>query len=687
MKGPNRPQYFRLFRVGIAAALLTASGSVQAGVTAYGLFKGRGYNQTGPGTIVLDSGGEAYRVFSFIATAGPDEITLGQANIPGKLFPIFFSPGDDPTSSIFEQAYSSQAELDGDIPNGPVNYQIIDSDFATLNASLSVNGDAYPTASPISNYAAAQSIDPAQPFTVQWTAPAGLTASDYVVVSVHSADGELTRSPMPWQAGALAGTATSFTVPANTLAGGDLEVNLTFVKVTGRNTSAIPGAVGLTGYFSGLDVPLKVSGGSSGGDTTKPALAGYTPALASQVDPATPLVLNFSEAMQAVQDVVWINLPNFGNVTYTWSNGGQTLTCAMPGGFPAGAAIIWGLNPAGFKDLTGNTLAGEGVGGSFTVKNPVTEPCANGPADRKNFFFVMKDVGFMQTSAADPVEGRSGDDSIGQFGAFFTPGTGGTVSAASVRLPGGTVRTMSAVVGQYFTIGSAASAAALNTAFPAGNYTGTVTIGGQTGNLSLAMAGAPPVPKCANYAAAQAVDPKAAFTLQWNPFTGAAANDRVEIVITDDQGRTVLQAPNECATPPVTLANSATSITLAANLLAEGKTYDVELRFAKIGATASNAAPAYEGTSGYGHVTRFTLKTTGGVPDTVTITGYRVAADGRFEVDVLTGAGKTVFLEAWTNFATWEQVNGAVAGANGQATLKDQRTVVPDTQVYRVRTQ
>jgi len=636
---------------------------------------------------VDESGGDSYSVYAFIATAGEDELTLGQASIPGKLVPIFFSPGDDPAVAIFDQSYPSKAALDADIPNGTVNFQIIDADFNNLNASLSVVGDSYPTASPIGNYAAAQSIDPTQPFTLQWTAPAGMTASDYVVVSLENADGEISRTPMPWQDGALAGTTTSFTIPPNTLSGDELAANLTFVKVTGRNTTAIPGATGLTGYFVSVNLPLKAGGGGSGGDTTKPSLAGFTPGLGAQVDPATPLVLNFSEPMQAIQDVQWINVANSGSITYVWSNGGQTLTCAMPGGFPAGTAVIWGLNPAGFKDVAGNTLAGEGNGGSFSIKNPVIEPCANNPTERRNHFFVMKDIGFVQTSAADPVEGRFGGDPVGQFGAFFTPGTGVTVSAASVRLPGGTVRPLSAVLGQYFTTGSAASAAALNAAFPAGTYTGTVTVGGQTGNLALTMAGAPPVPKCANFAAAQAIDPKSAFTLQWNPFTGAAANDRVEIIITDDQGRTVLEAPNECANPPVTLANSATSIALAANLLAAGKTYDVELRFQKIGATATSAAPAYEGASGYGHVTRFTLKTTGGVPDTVTITGYRMAADGRFEVDVQAGAGKTAFLEAWVNFATWEQVNGAVTGADGKATLKDQRTQIPGSQVYRVRTQ
>jgi hypothetical protein len=46
-----------------------------------------------------------------------------------------------------------------------------------------------------------------------------------------------------------------------------------------------------------------------------------------------------------------------------------------------------------------------------------------------------------------------------------------------------------------------------------------------------------------------------------------------------------------------------------------------------------------------------------------------------------------VFLEAWVNFTTWEQVNGTVTGPLGLATLKDQRSQVPDAQVYRVRTQ
>lgn len=148
-----------MFRLTVVAAMLMGSVPAFAGVTSYGLFKGKDQIQTGPGTLVDESGGDSYSVYAFIATAGEDELTLGQASIPGKLVPIFFSPEDDPTVASVDQSYPSKAALDADIPNGAVNFQIIGSDFNNLSASLSVDGDSYPTASPIGNYAATQSID------------------------------------------------------------------------------------------------------------------------------------------------------------------------------------------------------------------------------------------------------------------------------------------------------------------------------------------------------------------------------------------------------------------------------------------------------------------------------------------------------------------------------------------------
>lgn len=669
-----------------AALLLWAGQSATAGINSYGVFKGRQYLQESASSVVAKPV-ESHGTFIFVHTAAEEELTLGSVQVPGQPFPtVLGNSSDDVLLWEHSEDFASQAALDSAAPNGSYAFSLVDGDFNFLNASLTVGGNTYPAAPGISNFAAAQAIDPAQPLTVQWTPPAGLGANDFVVVEVWGDSGNvrLLASPFPWDAGSLPGTTASFTIPAGTLTGTDLELDLGFIKVTSRDTTSIEGATGYSGYFTFTQVPLKLAGGG-GGDTTPPALVSSVPAsFATGVPTDTSLVLTFSEPMQASQQVNWVNVPNAASITYTWSNGGQTLTCSLPGGFPANTMVIWALTLNQFKDLAGNTLSGGVPGGTFTTANSNPEPCVTGLEERKNFFFVAKEVAHVQSSAADPVPGG---DPVATFGSFFSPGAGTTATAASVRLPTGEVRNLTGFMGNYFISATAASEAALNTAFPAGNYTGTVTIGGSTGNLALPMVAAPSVPKCANYAAAQAVDPAAAFTLQWNAFAGATGNDRIEVIVQDGTGQTVFQAPNECAQPPIPLTNTATQITLPANLLQSGKTYEVELRFMKVSGFASQTGPAYQGATGFTKTTHFTLKTTGGSSDSIVIKAFRLPTDGRFEVDVQAGPSQTVFLEAWVNFATWEPVNGTLTGANGLATLKDQRLQLPASQVYRVRTQ
>jgi hypothetical protein len=657
-----------------------------AGVTAYGAFKGAHFEQLAAGAPAEISGG-SHGAYLFVKAAAEEEILLASAQPAGALTPqLLFPRSDDPTLSEADSTFASLSALNGAVPDGTIAFSLFDGDFNQLSASLTLTGGAFPPAVGLSNFADSQNIDAQQEFILQWTVPAGVTAQDFVQIEVENADGLLLETPFPWSAGVLPATTTSFAIPANTLVGSDLKAQLIFIHVTGRNTTAIADATGLTGYFSSTRIPLKLASGG-GGDTTPPSLVSSSPStMAIGVPTNTALVLTFSEPMQAAQAVNWFNVPNAAAINYAWSGDGRTLTCTLPGGFPASTQIIWGLDQDSFKDVAGNTLADGMIGGLFTTAagGGGGTPCENGPAERSNFFFVSKEVAHVQTSAAAPAPGG---DPVAMFGSFFTPAAGVSVSAASVRLPGGEVRNLTGALGRYFLSATAESEAALNTAFPAGNYIANVTVGGGSGSLTLPMVTAPPVPQCANFVAAQAVDPAAAFTLQWNAFAGATGNDRLEISIQDSQGNTVFQAPDECAQPPRLLAATATSVTLSAGLLQAGKTYDVELRFMRVGAVASSAAPAFEGTAGFSKVTRFTLKTTGGGSDSVVIKAFRLPADNRFEVDVEAGASQTVFLEAWVNFSSWEQVNGTVTGPLGLATLKDQRLQVPDAQVYRVRTQ
>lgn len=75
-----------------------------------------------------------------------------------------------------------------------------------------------PNAPQVSNYAAAQAINPAQAFPLSWYDFQGGTTADYISVEVDAATGPAVfKTPDYGAAGALNGTAKSISIPANTL--------------------------------------------------------------------------------------------------------------------------------------------------------------------------------------------------------------------------------------------------------------------------------------------------------------------------------------------------------------------------------------------------------------------------------------------------------------------------------------
>jgi len=102
--------------------------------------------------------------------------------------------------------------FDATFPSGIYTFNVTGSSNqqATVNLPASL---VQPNAPHISNFTAAQSVNPTQAFVLSWDAFSGGTSADYVYVTVGSAF----NTANPGVAGALNGTATSVTIPANTL--------------------------------------------------------------------------------------------------------------------------------------------------------------------------------------------------------------------------------------------------------------------------------------------------------------------------------------------------------------------------------------------------------------------------------------------------------------------------------------
>jgi len=122
---------------------------------------------------------------------------------------MFFYSGEDADDGSIEETYP------------PGNYVFTVRDTATSDLVVTVTLPNQPQPNPphVSNYPAAQQINPEQSFTLTWEPFEGATAADIVQLEVYDflEFDAIFRTPDPDEPGALPGTATSVVIPANTL--------------------------------------------------------------------------------------------------------------------------------------------------------------------------------------------------------------------------------------------------------------------------------------------------------------------------------------------------------------------------------------------------------------------------------------------------------------------------------------
>jgi hypothetical protein len=110
---------------------------------------------------------------------------------------------------------TSLTTYDAKYPAGNYTFQVqaVTSNQTALVTLPPTNSLPQPAAPHLSNFAAAQAVDPSQPFVLTWDAFPGGTSADYIDVDIGANFG----SPDPGKPGALTGTTVSFTIPAGTL--------------------------------------------------------------------------------------------------------------------------------------------------------------------------------------------------------------------------------------------------------------------------------------------------------------------------------------------------------------------------------------------------------------------------------------------------------------------------------------
>ena len=365
-----------------------------------------------------------------------------------------------------------------------------------------------------------------------------------------------------------------------------------------------------------------------------------------------------------------------------WSGDGRTLTFTPSAAYPGNSTITWTLNPAGsslpFTNAEGTEELGT-VSGSFTTGEGGgggDEDC-DGLPDGWGGYSLTKGALYAQESAADPVpETPEGF----YFGVNVSAPEGGAeVTGGSIRLPDNSVRElMTFPFGGFWNYSDAASLESeLEASYPAGGYELRFTQSGEPERIiNMTMpANNVPVPKILNYAEAQTVEATQDFTLRWNAFSGAGADDFLMVSVSDeDTGDVVFEAPDYCL--PRELPVTATSVVIPAVTLVDGKTYSAMLIFSKVFYASTNQVPEMSGFGSLSRLTNFSMRagTGGGPADPAALSDFQVLANGNPEFR-LTGTAAQVYSIERTDDLTptpsWTEVGTVTMDGSGQGVFED----------------
>jgi len=195
---------------------------------------------------------------------------------------------------------------------------------------------------------------------------------------------------------------------------------------------------------------------------------------------------------------------------------------------------------------------------------------------------VAKGVSHRQTGPATVVLGSNPYE----FNAFLNLTGPGRVLSASVTPAGRSAIPLVSSEEGWDLFSTFSSQAALDGAFPNGEFALKITgqsDGPRTVTLLLGGDAFPPVPTLNGFDDLQRLVPGNPLTLSWQPFTGGAATDFVQLTIRADHGmseETVFRTgePGQ----PGALNGTQTSVTVPAGTLTPGPSYSGELLFAKI---------------------------------------------------------------------------------------------------------
>jgi hypothetical protein len=235
-----------------------------ADVVDYYVVKMQSFVQLDLANTVLNTNTGPFNAYLGLVQSVLGSVPLANVTLPGgsqRALP----PGSSGIKLQTQERFADQASIDATYPPGNYTFSLYAVHDGPRNPVLSMPPAAYPNPPHVSNFAAAQSINPIAPFTLQWDLISGATTNDSIWVLVTDASGVVFSTPEPAtdHAAALQGTATSVIVPTNTFQPGHAYTGwITYFRTTSLNLSAYPGAAGLTMTAAMTSFPLALNPGA-----------------------------------------------------------------------------------------------------------------------------------------------------------------------------------------------------------------------------------------------------------------------------------------------------------------------------------------------------------------------------------------------------------------------------------------
>ncbi len=234
-------------------------------VASYYVVKQEAFLQVAPASLVLNTNFGPFNAYVGLVQSSLDVVPLASVILPTGV-EVALPWGSTGIQLQTQASFPNQAAIDAAYPPGDYTFGLYAVDDGLQFPVLSMPSAAYPNAPQISNYAAAQAINPLAPFTLQWGAIPGATASDYLWVFATDTLGNKafgTPSPATDPVDALSGTVTSVVIPTNTFQPGQAYTGwITIFHTTSLNTTEYPGATGLTIAAAVTSFPLTLASAS-----------------------------------------------------------------------------------------------------------------------------------------------------------------------------------------------------------------------------------------------------------------------------------------------------------------------------------------------------------------------------------------------------------------------------------------